>query len=77
MRIALCLAAAFGTIALLASRSEDAHSRDADAVKASSTRAPSEPVLKPAPSTPIAEEKAQLGDEETWQIQPEEQQKRN
>jgi len=67
MRIALCLAAAFGTIALLASRSEDAHSRDADAVKASSTRAPLEPVLKPAPSTPIAEEKAQLGDEETWQ----------
>ena len=66
MRIALCLAAAFGAIALVGSRSEDAHSRPADAVKPSS-KVPPEPVLKPAPSTPIAEEKAQLGDEETWQ----------
>jgi hypothetical protein len=31
--------------------------------------APPEPELKPAPSTPIAEEKALLGDDETWRPQ--------
>ena len=67
MRIALCLAAAFGAIALVGSRSEDAHSRACRCSKAFISSVPPEPVLKPAPSTPIAEEKAQLGDEETWQ----------
>jgi len=33
------------------------------------TPAPPAPELKPAPSTPIAEEKAVLGDEETWDPQ--------
>ena len=33
---------------------------------AQSQTAPAQPEMKPAPSTPIAEKKAELGDEETW-----------
>ena len=39
----------------------------ADAAPINLPAHPSSPKLKPAPSTPIAEEKAILGDEETWQ----------
>ena len=61
-RIAICLLAAglaFGLVDFAA----NPHLRNAAA--ASSVNS-SPPLLKPAPSTPIAEQKAALGDEETW-----------
>ena len=67
LRIALCLAAMFCAIALVASRSGGAASKDAAAAVKASVLVSLKPKLKPAPSTPIAEKKAELGDEETWQ----------
>lgn len=63
MRIAMCLLIASGAAGLVAFRSDHAPV-DADVIAS----APAEPAmeLKPAPSTPIAEQKALLGDEETW-----------
>ena len=62
MRIAICLLAASAVLGLVAFRSD--HERvEADVVAASFIPAPE---LKPAPSTPIAEEKAILGDDDTW-----------
>lgn len=62
MRIAICLLAASAVLGLVAFRSD--HDRvDADVVAASAIAAPE---LKPAPSTPIAEQKAILGDDDTW-----------
>lgn len=62
MRIAICLFSATMAVGLVAFRSDHPRaSDDTDAVPASPAME-----LKPAPSTPIAEEKAILGDEETW-----------
>jgi hypothetical protein len=69
LRIALCLAAMFCAIGLVAYRSRGAASKDAAAAVKAAALLPPKPQLKPAPSTPIAEEKARLGDEETWQPQ--------
>jgi hypothetical protein len=63
-RIATCLLAAALAVGLVAFRN-DPHPSEASA--ATSVDGPSAPILKPAPSTPIAEQKAALGDEETWQ----------
>lgn len=62
MRIAICLLAACGAAGLVAFRSDHA------AVNAEASTAAVIPALelKPAPSTPIAEQKAILGDDETW-----------
>lgn len=69
LRIAICLVAFALATGLVAFRSD----RDPNEVAPSSPpanvlRAPG-PVLKPVPSTPIAEEKAILGDDETWRPQ--------
>lgn len=66
LRIALCLATALGAIALLAFLSVAGH-YEAAVAETVSFAAPPKPELKPAPSTPIAEMKAELGDDETWQ----------
>lgn len=64
-RIALCLLAA-GLIAGLSTFRTDHNPALADTLP-TITAAPSPtPELKPAPSTPIAEEKAMLGEEDTW-----------
>src|ERR1017187_2822289 len=57
---ALCLVAA-----VMADRSEYARQQAADAQPSQAT-AEVKPVLKPAPSTPLAEKKADLGDDKTW-----------
>lgn len=59
-RIALCLMVAMLATGLVAFRSERAPSPRAVLTQ------PPVPELKPAPSTPIAEKKAELGDDETW-----------
>lgn len=66
MRIAVCLLAASLAVGLVAFRTGG---RESEAAAASIGFAdpPPAPELKPAPSTPIAEQKALLGDEETWQ----------
>ncbi len=66
LRIAICLLAAALAVGLVAFRSEPAPSK---AAAATSSFSSSQPLLKPAPSTPIAEQKAALGDDETWQPQ--------
>jgi hypothetical protein len=65
-RIAVCLLAVSLPAGLVAFRSGG---RESVATAASTAIAATSPVpeLKPAPSTPIAEQKAILGDEETWQ----------
>ena len=63
MRIAICLLAASAALGLVAFRSDHEQPVDADAVAAALVPALE---LKPAPSTPIAEQKAILGDDETW-----------
>jgi hypothetical protein len=57
---ALCLVAA-----VMADRSEYARQQAGDAQPSQAT-AEVKPVLKPAPSTPLAEKKADLGDDKTW-----------
>lgn len=64
-RIALCLLAAGLAAGLVAFRS--AGRETVQRPSPAPTVFTSEPELKPAPSTPIAEQKAILGDEETWQ----------
>ena len=64
LRIAICLAAVGSVVGLVAFRSEPAPS---SAAAATLSVASAGPLLKPAPSTPIAEQKAALGDDETWQ----------
>lgn len=64
LRIAICLLAAGLAAGLVAFRSEPDLSDRAAATTAALAPAPE---LKPAPSTPIAEQKAALGDDETWQ----------
>jgi len=64
LRIATCLLAAAFAVGLVALHS--GHER-ADAAAAAPVAAAPEPELKPAPSTPIAEQKAALGDDESWQ----------
>lgn len=61
LRIAMCLLAAGLAVGLVAFRSGPESAASAEAAT------PPTPELKPAPSTPIAEEKALLGDDETWQ----------
>ncbi len=61
LRIAICLLAAGLAVGLVAFRSDPGSSA---AETAPSIATP--PLLKPAPSTPIAEQKAALGDDETW-----------
>lgn len=63
LRIAITLLALVLPAGLLALRSVREPSDAAAAVIAAPTAGPE---LKPAPSTPIAEEKAKLGDDETW-----------
>ncbi len=63
LRIAIALLALGLPAGLLAFRSVREPSDASAAVLAA---APPGPELKPAPSTPLAEEKADLGDEETW-----------
>ena len=63
-RIAICLIAAVLAAGLVAFRSDPSPS---EASEATSAYTPPAPILKPAPSTPIAEQKAALGDDETWQ----------
>ncbi len=62
IRIAGCLVAAGLASGLVAFRSNPAPPVPAPIA----APAPAEPELKPAPSTPIAEQKAVLGDDETW-----------
>jgi len=62
IRIALCVLAASLAVGLASFRS-DRQLVNADAVTAPIALVP---ILKPAPSTPIAEERAVLGEEETW-----------
>src|ERR1700687_3111929 len=64
LRIAICLLAASLAVGLVAFRSTSGPSHASAANTYSSA-----PTLKPAPSTPIAEQKAALGDDETWQPQ--------
>jgi hypothetical protein len=64
LRIAICLLAAGLAVGFVASRGEPEPS---SAAAATSFTDSSAPLLKPAPSTPIAEQKAALGDDETWQ----------
>jgi hypothetical protein len=64
LRIAICLLAAGLAVGLVAFRSNPGPSHAANAPSAVGGYAP---MLKPAPSTPIAEQKAALGDDETWQ----------
>jgi hypothetical protein len=64
LRIAICLFAAVLAAGLVAFRSE---LEPSDAAAATSSVDTDTPMLKPAPSTPIAEQKAALGDDETWQ----------
>ncbi len=63
LRIAITLLAVGLSAGLLALRTVREPSSAAAAVMAVP---PAGPELKPAPSTPIAEEKANLGDDETW-----------
>lgn len=63
-RIAVCLLASALAVGLVAFRSEDPEPAS-PAPTPTATPLPA-PELKPAPSTPIAEQKAILGDEETW-----------
>lgn len=63
LRIAITLLAVGLSAGLLALRSVREPSRAPAAAKAVPLAGPE---LKPAPSTPIAEEKAKLGDDETW-----------
>ena len=62
LRIAICLLAAWLAVGLVAF-----HSGPGPADAAATVGASPKPELKPAPSTPIAEQKAALGDDETWQ----------
>jgi hypothetical protein len=62
LRIAVCLLATNLAAGLVAFRSNPEPREPAPVA----IPAPAAPELKPAPSTPIAEEKAALGDEETW-----------
>lgn len=64
-RIGACLTAAALAVGLGAFRS-GSHDPAEAAVAAPVATPPPSPELKPAPSTPIAEEKAILGDDETW-----------
>ncbi|MGC1424324.1 MAG: hypothetical protein WA815_18360 [Terracidiphilus sp.] len=63
LRIAICLLAAICAVGLLAFRYDPGPSRP---LAATTPDTPPAPILKPAPSTPIAEQKAALGDDETW-----------
>jgi len=63
LRIAICLLVAGLAIGLVAFGSGHGAS---DAAAAAAVPVPPSPELKPAPSTPIAEQKAALGDDETW-----------
>jgi hypothetical protein len=62
LRIAISLFVGVLAVGLVALRSERSASHPA---AATSVAAPT-PMLKPAPSTPMAEQKANLGDDETW-----------
>jgi hypothetical protein len=62
LRIAIALLALGLPAGLLALR----NAREASDAAAVIAVPPPGPALKPAPSTPIAEEKAKLGDDETW-----------
>ncbi len=70
-RIAVCLLGAGVSVGLVALRgvrepaTASAATSSTAAATTSSIAAPT-PMLKPAPSTPIAEQKAELGDDETW-----------
>ena len=61
--VLLAMGSAAGTVAFREGRAPSS------AEAATVALAPPEPELKPAPSTPIAEEKALLGDDETWRPQ--------
>jgi len=63
LRIAIAMLALVLPVGLLALR---AMRTPSDASAAVTAVPPPGPELKPAPSTPIAEEKATLGDDETW-----------
>lgn len=63
LRIAICLLVAGLAIGLVAFRTGHGTS---EAAAATAVPAPPPLELKPAPSTPIAEQKAALGDDETW-----------
>ena len=60
LRIAICLLAAWLAVGLVAFHSGR---ESADAAAAATVTAAPKPELKPAPSTPIAEQKAALGDD--------------
>ena len=62
IRIAVCLLAAGMAAGLVAFRSAP----EPAGPPATAVPLPPDPELKPAPSTPIAEEKAVLGDDNTW-----------
>ena len=63
-RITTCFLAAALAVGLVAFRTDP---RPSEASAATSSTVQPAPILKPAPSTPIAEQKAALGDDETWQ----------
>ena len=65
-RIASCLLAGALILGLVAFRNDR---RPSEAAAAAPPAIPPAPILKPAPSTPIAEQKAAIGDDETWQPQ--------
>jgi hypothetical protein len=63
LRIAISLLVGVLAVGLVALRSD----RNASDAAAATLMAATTPELKPAPSTPMAEQKANLGDDETWQ----------
>jgi len=63
LRIAISLFVGVLAVGLVALRSD----RSASDAAAATRMAATPPELKPAPSTPMAEQKADLGDDETWQ----------
>jgi hypothetical protein len=63
LRIAISLLVGVLAVGLAAVRSD----RSASDAAAATLMAATTPELKPAPSTPMAEQKANLGDDETWQ----------
>jgi hypothetical protein len=66
LRIAICPVAVGSVVGLVGFHSDPA---PPSAAAATLSAASPGPLLKPAPSTPIAERKAALGDDETWQPQ--------
>jgi hypothetical protein len=66
LRVTLCLAVVLLAAEFVAFRNGHAQSQQAFAAESTRLEAAPRPKLKPAPPTPIAEQKAELGDDQTW-----------